>query len=94
MRATLTVLLLVCSALGCSASENANHSIRCDIAHPCPAQMLCYREFCIADDNLVVDVDASSISVEPTDTDGRVRQVPEKPVVTSRPPKTGRAVGS
>jgi hypothetical protein len=84
MRATLTVLLLAWSALGCSASEDANHSIRCDGNTPCPQQTVCYRNFCIPDEGLpTLDVDAASVSVEPSETDGRVRQVPERPGTTS-----------
>jgi hypothetical protein len=80
MRATLTVLFLAGTILGCSASENANHSIRCDSTTVCPDQMICYREFCIPDQGLPqIELDAAGISVEPAQDDARVRQVPERP---------------
>lgn len=80
MRATLTVLFLAGSVLGCSASENANHSIRCDSTTSCPDQMVCYREFCIPDQGLPdIDLDAAGIAVDPSQDDARVRQTPERP---------------
>lgn len=83
MRATLTVLFLAGSILGCSASENANHSIRCDSTTLCPEQMVCYREFCIPDQGLPqIDLDASGIAVDPSDDDARVRPPAERPSST------------
>jgi hypothetical protein len=80
MRATLTVLFLAGSILGCSASENANHSIRCDSTTLCPDQRVCYREFCIPDQGLPqLDLDAAGIAVEPSQDDARVRQPADRP---------------
>lgn len=66
MRFTLWTLLLACLAIACSASENANHSIRCDSNTLCPSQQVCYREFCIPDESLPrFDLDASVDIGEP-----------------------------
>lgn len=83
MRANLTVLFLAGSILGCSASENANQSIRCDSNTLCPEQMVCYREFCIPDQGLPqIDLDAAGIAVEPSQDDARVRPPAERPGTT------------
>jgi hypothetical protein len=66
MRSGLSALLLACLTIACSASENANHSIRCDSNTLCPSQQVCYREFCIPDDALPrFDLDASDVVAEP-----------------------------
>ena len=91
MRTSLLVLLLTCLALACSASENANHSIRCDSNTLCPNQQVCYREFCIPDDALPrFDLDASIVATEPVAPDaGRndaaTVDVPLSPLDASTP---------
>jgi len=59
-RASTCTLLVACVAIACSASENANSSVRCDSNTLCPSQQVCYREFCIPADGLPrFDPDAS-----------------------------------
>lgn len=61
------LLVAACITSACSAPERANPAQRCDEDTPCPAGLVCYREFCISEPG---SVPPPSRSQPDADTEG------------------------